>query len=1095
MNKDVLVIGAGIAGLQAALDLADSGLEVHLIESSPFFNVDDGTNLPAHLLRVRQLEVLKHPNIHVRTNVRLARVEGKANDFQLELRQHPRYIDLTKCTACGDCVEACPVTLPGRNHKAIHLDGQPGCMAIEKAGKSPCAHTCPAGIHVQGYVALIAQGRFREAVDLIREAMPFPSVCGRVCNHYCEAECTRGKVDEPVSIMALKRYVADWEYSHWGEDSPRIAPNFPATTSGKRIAIIGAGPAGLTAARDLNRLGHAVTVFDALPVAGGMMRVGIPAHRLPDELLDWEIQQILDEGGELRLNTRVDNIPGLFEDGYEAVLIATGAHVARKIPIPNAEHPDNWLSLDVLRRASLGEGVDLRGKRIIVLGGGNVALDTARTVLRLGADAVSMACLETRGEMPGFQWEILVAEEEGIQLYPGRTFKEMVVEDGRIIGVRCVEVVFRGFKDGRPDIDEIPNTGHILPADIVIWAIGQGADLSFLPRDSRIQTRKPAGIQSDAEMMTTMPGVFVAGDVHRGVTFFVVDAIGEGHKAARSIDRYVRGEAGSVERASPEKVKYSKQEIQAKYSQASQVKRVQIASIPLEARANNFREVDLTITEEQAITEARRCLVCGPCSECQACVQVCKAGAISHEQRETDLHLNVGAIICADESEKDLTGFSERLADKAPRATKESVYKSAFGNLSGLSGVYRVAPEDPLSASAVAADILGGWGKRVRPSAVPPVPVLARNTFRIGVFVCECGGQISSILDTGRMRRKLAALPGVVHAQVLPFSCSSEAAQTICAAVDAHQLDKAVLAACSCCSMDQACFSCTYQRLRCRRDLGVLPCFDGSFPGLDTVRFAFVNIREQCAWVHADQPGQATATAITLITAAVAGLRKEAVRPKVLEYVERSALILGRGEAASICKELLERQGVSAERARGMPDWVRRTGGRYLASRGKQTWGGEALILAPRDAEEAGRLRAAFGREELRPRVRLDWGGLATHRPGVYFCDPALDPGLTGRAAAARAAAWLGRVEKQIPSAATVDPALCRACGTCVEICEFGASELTGETPVRSARIDPLICMGCGTCASHCPSGAIRLACDEEAKMETALSALLVVGD
>ena len=177
-----------------------------------------------------------------------------------------------------------------------------------------------------------------------------------------------------------------------------------------------------------------------------------------------------------------------------------------------------------------------------MLGGGNVALDTARTVLRLGASEVRMACLEARGEMPGFEWEIVVAEEEGIQMCPGRTFKEVVVEDDQIVGVRCVEVDFRGFKDGRPDMDEIPDTEHILPADIVIWAIGQGADLSFLPEDGSVQTREPAGIQTDSEMMTSMPGVFVAGDVHRGVTFFVVDAIGEGHKAARGIDRYLRGD-------------------------------------------------------------------------------------------------------------------------------------------------------------------------------------------------------------------------------------------------------------------------------------------------------------------------------------------------------------------------------------------------------------------------------------------------------------------------------------------------------------------------------------------------------------------------
>ena len=217
MSKEALVIGGSVAGLQAALNLADAGLKVHLIESSPFFDDGSASNLPRHLLHVRQLEVAKHPNITVKTNTRLVRMEGSPNDFQVELRQHPRYIDLTKCTACGDCIEACPVTLPGTGHKAIYLDGQPGCVAIDKVGKSPCAHTCPAGIHVQGYVALIAQKRYREAIDLIHEAMPFPSVCGRVCNHACEANCTRGQVDDPVNIMALKRFVSDWEYSHWDE--------------------------------------------------------------------------------------------------------------------------------------------------------------------------------------------------------------------------------------------------------------------------------------------------------------------------------------------------------------------------------------------------------------------------------------------------------------------------------------------------------------------------------------------------------------------------------------------------------------------------------------------------------------------------------------------------------------------------------------------------------------------------------------------------------------------------------------------------------------------------------------------------------------
>lgn len=1068
MNKEVLVLGGSIAGLQATLDLADAGFDVHLIHDSPFFDNFEAT-IPPPVQHARRLEALKHPKVHVRTNTRLMRVTGNAGDFQIALRQHPRYIDLTKCTACGECIQACPVTLPGSKHKAIYLDGQPGCMAIEKAGRSPCASTCPAGIHVQGYVALIAQRRFREAIDLIHEAMPFPSVCGRVCNHYCEAECTRGKVDEPVNIMALKRFVADWEYTHWErERNSRKIPDSSSKSYGKRVAIIGAGPAGLTAARDLNRLGHAVTVFDALPVPGGMMRVGIPAHRLPTELLDWEIQRIMDEGVEIILNRRVEDIPALFEQGYDAVLIATGAHISRKLPIPNADLPDNWLSLDVLRRASLGEAMDLGNKRVVVLGGGNVALDTARTVLRLGASQVSMACLEARGEMPGFKWEILVAEEEGIQIFPGRTFKEVVVKGGRVTGIHCTEVAFHGFRDGRPDMEEIPNTDHILPADIIIWAIGQAADLSFLPRDGHIRTRNPAGIQSDTDMMTSMTGVFVAGDVHRGVTFFVVDAIGEGHKVARNMDKYLRGNAERIEPVPLKKVEYSVEEIENKWRQASQQKRVQIASIPLDARRHNFREVDLTISEDQAITEAQRCLVCGPCCECQSCVQVCKAGAISHNQQETDAHLHVGAILCAVETESLEEGL---LIDQQ--------------------GFYCIAPRDVLSASAVAADILVQLGRPAQQTTQGVTPALGGEAPQIGIFLCECGGQISGTIDFKRLRNRLACLPGIVHTQALPFSCSPEAKDTIRLAVEMYRLDSVVLAACSCCSTDQACFSCTYQRLRCKQNLGLLPTADGHSPGLETVRIKLVNIREQCAWVHADHPRQATNKALLMLKVAAAGLMEDPRHPKMIQPVIRSALILGQGEAGTVCKDTLGRHGIHVARGRGTPTQIKRTGGRYVTVRGNQTWAGQALILAPKDAKEAECLRAAFGREALRPRLQTELDKLATHRPGIFWCDPTLAPELTGKAAAARAAAWLGRIRTRVVSVATIEPSRCRACGICMEVCEFGAPELIYEAPVRSAWIDPIVCAGCGACLAHCPTGAISLLNTESAELGTALAMAL----
>lgn len=621
------------------------------------------------------VSVGRHKNINLLSYSEIETVSGYVGNFKVRVRRKARYIDEAKCTGCGSCASVCPVEVSNSfdlglsKRKATYrfsAQSVPGAFAIQKKGIAPCRDACPTGQRAQGYIALVSQRRYADAYWAIRREHPFPSVCGRVCNHRCEDECSRGKFDDPVNIMGLKRFVSDWAYDHRDElpllrDKALIGTPFSSHPfqTGKRIAIIGAGPAGLTAALDLVHLGHAVTVFDALPVAGGMMRVGIPPHRMPAELLDWEIQQIVNEGVELQLNTWVTDIPALLEGTngyakYDSVLIATGAHQAKKLPIRNSNHPDNWLSLKVLRQACLGERMDLAGKRIVVLGGGNVALDTARTLLRLGASQVHMACLEPRGEMPGFQWEIKVAEEEGVILCPGRTFKEIVVQNEKIIGVRCSEVHFHGFKHGRPDMEEIPETEHLIPGDLVVWAIGQGPDFTFLPQDGSINTRFPVGIQSNGDMMTTMPGVFVAGDVHRGVTFFVVDAIGEGHKAARSIDRYLRGDKGIREPRRLPVVHLSPEEIHEKFDrgEASNQPRIPIASIPLEERRHNFREVDLTLTEEQALAEARRCLRCGICSECLECLVACDRGAIDHDMEDKFLDLEVGTIILA-------TGFKD----------------------------------------------------------------------------------------------------------------------------------------------------------------------------------------------------------------------------------------------------------------------------------------------------------------------------------------------------------------------------------------------------------------------------------------------------
>ena len=620
MVREVAVLGSTPGALRAAENLADCGISVNLIESGPFIGEADSGEGPSYLRNTRLLEILKNPRIKTWTNTEIEDVVWIEDKCRIDLNQSPRFIDLALCTACGKCVEICPVTIPGTTLKAIHLEGQPDCAVIIKEGLAPCSSACPAGIHVQGYVALIADGRYQEAYQLIHDALPFPSVCGRVCNHYCEDICSRLKIDEAVNIMGLKRFVSDLVLDD-GNGEPRSQPaSHHLEPKGKRIGIIGAGPAGLTAARDLVRAGYGVKVFDANPKAGGMMRVGIPPHRLEYDHLEREIQNIIDEGVELQLNTWVDDIPGLLEEGYAAVLIATGAHQALKVPLENADHKDNWLSLDFLKDVCLGKKIDLKGRKVIVLGGGDVAMDAARSAIRLGKPEVRIVC---RGMRASFN-EVKEAEEEGVQFIRNRVFKKVFLEKGKIAGVECLEAEVGEIIDGKRQFTEIPGTEHLIPGDLIIWALGQRPDFSFLPQGELAIHHTSGGIQADPRMMTSLEGVFTAGDVRRGTTFFVVDAVGEGHQAARSIMDYLEGPQSSTGISERLAVNLCQEEVQKRLDlrREARATRTPVLCIPPVERENNFVEVELTMGEKQARKEAGRCLTCGPCISCKACLSV-----------------------------------------------------------------------------------------------------------------------------------------------------------------------------------------------------------------------------------------------------------------------------------------------------------------------------------------------------------------------------------------------------------------------------------------------------------------------------------------
>lgn len=469
-------------------------------------------------------------------------------------------------------------------------------------GKSPCQLACPIQVSVPGYLALIAKGRFREALDLIRQALPLPSVCGRVCFAPCEKECRRQEVDDSVAIAALKRFITE----HVFEDLPFPLPQ---TNQGK-IAIIGSGPAGLSAAYDLIRKGYGVTIYESSSVAGGMLAMGIPAYRLPREVLKRDIDYIVGLGVRIVTNTPLGpelTLDDLIGQGYGAILIATGAQEGTKLKIPGADLKNTLLATSFLHDINLGKKIPIEGK-VIVFGGGNVAIDTARVAARLGASEVHVVCLEHRHNMPAVTGEIKGAEEEGIIIHDSVIITKILGSESKVIGVECLKLRSVEFdENGQPHVDLIKGTEHVLLADLVIFAVGQKPNLSFIDTSRAIEvSNRRTIVVNPITLATSRQGIFACGDVINGPTN-VIEAIASGKKAAYCIDQYLRGyimKARQTEDLKPSNIKVIiPADIKKEHKQ-------QIACLPAADRVRNFEEVILGYGEEMAMTEAKRCLNC-----------------------------------------------------------------------------------------------------------------------------------------------------------------------------------------------------------------------------------------------------------------------------------------------------------------------------------------------------------------------------------------------------------------------------------------------------------------------------------------------------
>ena len=663
MEKDkkigaAMIVGSGVAGIQASLDLANSGIKVFLVEKdisiggvmAQLDKTFPTNDCSACILSPKLVEVGRHPNVEILTRRNIVSLTGEAGNFEVKLNKSPRFVDLKKCTGCGDCVNVCPVSLPsefneGLNpRKAIYRQfpqAIPSAFAVDKLGTSPCKAACPTHISVQGYVALIATGKYREALKLIKQQNPFPAVCGRVCNHPCEVSCKRGEVDLPIDIMHLKRFVADLDLR---EDSKYLPEK--KESRGQKVAIIGAGPAGLTAAYYLAIEGYGVTVFEALPVAGGWLTVGIPEYRLPKDIINAEIKIILDLGVEIRLGTRIGQdvtLADLRRD-YDALFIGVGSHLSVKLDVPGEDLQGVISGIDYLKRVNMGENLFL-GDRVAVVGGGNVAMDAVRTAVRTGSRDVYVLYRRSRAEMPAAAEEITEAEEEGIRMEFLVAPTRILGENGKVTGIECLRMEL-GVEDASGRRRPVPVKGSefILPMDAVIPAIGQSNDLSFLSADSGINLDKWSNLAVDpVTYATTVPGVFAGGDVVTGPAT-VVKAVNAGKEAAISIDRYLQGADLETGR---ERDWTKGVADQGRTDTVPKAPRVPMTMRPAGERKRDFREAATGFSEEEARAEACRCLNCGICSECYQCVEVCVAGALRHEDIAENETITVGAVIAA----------------------------------------------------------------------------------------------------------------------------------------------------------------------------------------------------------------------------------------------------------------------------------------------------------------------------------------------------------------------------------------------------------------------------------------------------------------
>ena len=674
LDYDVMVVGAGVAGMETAASMGDMGYRVLLVDKNAsvggrailLSKVFPTLDCASCIVTPKMASVSHHPNVHLMTYSEVDGITRNAGgSFEVEVHRKPSYVDFDACTGCGKCEEACTVAVPDEfnyglvTRRVAHIafpQAVPKKAVINRRGETPCTSTCPANVKASGYVSLVRAGRYKEAFNLHLENAPLVGSLARACYAPCESDCTRGDKEGTVHIRGIKRFMADRYYAEHPEPEYGPVENQLAT----RAAIIGSGPAGLSAAFYLARQGHRVTIFEAENEAGGMLRTAIPAYRLPKDVVDRDIKNVTALGVKIETGRRIESLRDLKQQGFDAVLIATGASDENGLNIEGHDLDGVVGCMEFLHELNVGRTPDVKDKTVMVIGGGNSAMDPARAAIRMGAAKVIINYRRGRKEMPAHDWEIEGAEQEGATLMLMSAPTRFIGKDGKLAAVECISM-----KLGEPDESgrrrpvPIKGSEQIVPVDMAILAIGLLPSTAGFP--GGMKNGKGLLAADPQTRQTSDPDVFACGDCVTAPTM-IVNAIAQGRRAAFYMDRHLNGEPLNV----PFEGLLEKTDKSAVLEEAKHFverKPVPQPAMPLEERRKTFECYEKVMTEAEARQESLRCMNCGECSQCMECVSVCPPKCIDFAQKPVRQSINVGSVVVStgfqilDPAAKELLGY------------------------------------------------------------------------------------------------------------------------------------------------------------------------------------------------------------------------------------------------------------------------------------------------------------------------------------------------------------------------------------------------------------------------------------------------------